>query len=78
MMEQFTTILKESMHRSEEMCKAQLYLQNEAAYACIAELGEIGLVQFNDVWFILHIKSIMSIKSINQNQPIYVTSIQKL
>lgn len=47
---QFTTILKESIHRSEEMCKAQLFLQNEAAYACIAELGELGLVQFKDVW----------------------------
>jgi V-type H+-transporting ATPase subunit a len=31
------------------MCLAQLFLQTEAAYACVAELGELGLVQFNDV-----------------------------
>lgn len=38
-----------SMYRSEEMCLAQLFLQTEAAYACVAELGELGLVQFRDV-----------------------------
>lgn len=38
-----------TLHRSEEMCLAQLFLQNEAAYACVAELGELGLVQFRDV-----------------------------
>lgn len=38
-----------SLFRSEEMCKAQLYLQSEAAYACVSELGELGLVQFRDV-----------------------------
>uniref|UniRef100_A0A914HVS5 V-type proton ATPase subunit a n=1 Tax=Globodera rostochiensis TaxID=31243 RepID=A0A914HVS5_GLORO len=39
----------ESIHRSEEMCLAQLFLQKEAAYACVAELGELGLVQFRDL-----------------------------
>lgn len=38
-----------SLYRSEEMCKAQVFLQSEAAYACVAELGELGLVQFRDV-----------------------------
>uniref|UniRef100_A0A914KSE6 V-type proton ATPase subunit a n=1 Tax=Meloidogyne incognita TaxID=6306 RepID=A0A914KSE6_MELIC len=38
-----------SIHRSEEMCLVQLFLQNEAAYLCVAELGEIGLVQFRDL-----------------------------
>ncbi|KAH7726701.1 v-type proton ATPase subunit a isoform 1-like isoform 2 [Aphelenchoides avenae] len=38
-----------AIHRSEEMCLAQLFLQNEAAYACVAELGELGLVQFRDL-----------------------------
>uniref|UniRef100_A0A915MTX4 V-type proton ATPase subunit a n=1 Tax=Meloidogyne javanica TaxID=6303 RepID=A0A915MTX4_MELJA len=41
-----------SIHRSEEMCLVQLFLQNEAAYLCVAELGEIGLVQFRDVRFL--------------------------
>ena len=36
-------------YRSEEMCLTQLFLQTEASYACVAELGELGLVQFNDV-----------------------------
>nr|CAB3224570.1 V-type proton ATPase 116 kDa subunit a isoform 1-like [Phallusia mammillata] len=38
-----------SMFRSEEMCLAQLYLQSEAAFACVSELGELGLAQFRDL-----------------------------
>ncbi|XP_041482196.1 V-type proton ATPase 116 kDa subunit a1-like isoform X2 [Lytechinus variegatus] len=38
-----------SLYRSEQMCLAQLFLQSEAAYACVAELGELGLVQFRDL-----------------------------
>lgn len=38
-----------SLLRSEDMCLTQLYLQSEAAFLCISELGELGLVQFNDV-----------------------------
>lgn len=38
-----------SLFRSEEMALCQLFLQSEAAYACVSELGELGLVQFRDV-----------------------------
>ncbi|XP_078464236.1 V-type proton ATPase 116 kDa subunit a 4-like [Lampetra fluviatilis] len=38
-----------SLFRSEEMCLAQLFLQSEAAYSCVSELGELGLVQFRDL-----------------------------
>ena len=38
-----------SLFRSEEMVLCQLFLQSEAAYACVSELGELGLVQFRDV-----------------------------
>lgn len=38
-----------SVFRSEEMSLVQLFLQVEAAYCCVAELGELGLVQFRDV-----------------------------
>jgi len=38
-----------SMFRSEEMALCQLFLQSEAAYACVSELGELGLAQFRDV-----------------------------
>ncbi|XP_066300098.1 V-type proton ATPase 116 kDa subunit a 1-like isoform X5 [Branchiostoma lanceolatum] len=38
-----------SLFRSEEMTLAQLFLQSEAAYACVSELGELGLVQFRDL-----------------------------
>ena len=31
------------------MTLCQLFLQAEAAYACVSELGELGLVQFRDV-----------------------------
>uniref|UniRef100_UPI0035902E1C V-type proton ATPase 116 kDa subunit a 4-like n=1 Tax=Myxine glutinosa TaxID=7769 RepID=UPI0035902E1C len=35
--------------RSEEMCLAQLFMQYETAYRCVAELGHLGLVQFRDL-----------------------------
>ncbi|CDW53458.1 protein UNC 32, a [Trichuris trichiura] len=38
-----------SLFRSEEMCRCQMFLQTEAAYACVSELGELGLVQFRDL-----------------------------
>ena len=38
-----------ALFRSEEMTLCQLFLQSEAAYACVSELGELGLVQFKDV-----------------------------
>jgi hypothetical protein len=31
------------------MTLCQLFLQSEAAYACVSELGELGLLQFRDV-----------------------------
>lgn len=38
-----------ALFRSEEMSLCQIFLQSEAAYACVSELGELGLVQFKDV-----------------------------
>lgn len=38
-----------SMFRGEEMVLAQLFIQPEAAYHSISELGELGVVQFRDV-----------------------------
>ncbi|XP_044137255.1 V-type proton ATPase 116 kDa subunit a [Bufo gargarizans] len=38
-----------SLFRSEEMCLTQMILQVEAGYSCVAELGELGLVQFRDL-----------------------------
>ncbi|XP_022793413.1 V-type proton ATPase 116 kDa subunit a-like isoform X2 [Stylophora pistillata] len=38
-----------SLFRSEEMTLAQLFLQAEAAYTCVSELGELSLVQFRDL-----------------------------
>ncbi|XP_021921389.1 V-type proton ATPase 116 kDa subunit a isoform X1 [Zootermopsis nevadensis] len=38
-----------NLFRSEEMTLCQLFLQSEAAYACVSELGELGLVQFRDL-----------------------------
>lgn len=40
-----------AMFRSEEMALAQLFIQPEAAYQSISELGETGTVQFRDVSF---------------------------
>lgn len=38
-----------AMFRSEEMTLCQLFIQPEAAYHTVAELGEIGIAQFRDV-----------------------------
>ncbi|XP_018580171.1 V-type proton ATPase 116 kDa subunit a isoform X2 [Anoplophora glabripennis] len=38
-----------SIFRSEEMALAQLFIQPEAAYSIISELGEAGCVQFRDL-----------------------------
>ncbi len=40
---------KMSIFRSAEMSLWQLFLQNEATYECISELGELGVVEFRDV-----------------------------
>ena len=37
-----------SLFRSEPVLRYQLILQSEAAYQCVAELGEIDAVQFLD------------------------------
>ena len=37
-----------SLFRSEPVLRYQLILQSEAAYQCVAELGEIEAVQFLD------------------------------
>lgn len=38
-----------SMFRSEKMSLCQLFIQPEAAYQSVAELGEIGIAQFRDL-----------------------------
>lgn len=38
-----------SMFRSEDMVLCQIFLQPEAAYPTLSELGEQGTVQFRDV-----------------------------
>jgi len=54
-----------SLFRSEEMALCQLFLQSEAAYACVSELGELGLVQFRDVSGIFIEKYIREAKNRN-------------
>uniref|UniRef100_A0A4W2H7Q9 V-type proton ATPase subunit a n=3 Tax=Boreoeutheria TaxID=1437010 RepID=A0A4W2H7Q9_BOBOX len=53
------------LFRSEEMTLAQLFLQSEAAYCCVSELGELGKVQFRDANFE---KIENELKEINTNQ----------
>lgn len=38
-----------SMFRSEEVSLVQLFLPTAAAYTCVSQLGELGLVEFRDV-----------------------------
>lgn len=37
------------MFRSEKMALCQMFIQPEAAYTSVSELGETGCVQFRDV-----------------------------
>lgn len=37
------------MFRSEEVSLVQLFLPTAAAYTCVSQLGELGLVEFRDV-----------------------------
>ncbi|XP_037077350.1 V-type proton ATPase 116 kDa subunit a1-like [Pollicipes pollicipes] len=37
------------LFRSEDMAQCQLFLQTEAAYNCVSELGELGVAQFKDL-----------------------------
>lgn len=38
-----------SIFRSEEMTLCQIFLSSEAAYNCVSETGELGLVQYRDL-----------------------------
>uniref|UniRef100_A0ABI8AJT5 V-type proton ATPase subunit a n=1 Tax=Felis catus TaxID=9685 RepID=A0ABI8AJT5_FELCA len=38
-----------SMFRSEEVVLVQLFLPTSAAYTCVSQLGELGLVEFRDL-----------------------------
>lgn len=37
------------MFRSEEVALVQLFLPTAAAYTCVSQLGELGLVEFRDL-----------------------------
>lgn len=53
-----------SIFRSEEMTLCQFFIQTDATFWCLAELGEMGVVQFRDVF---------SLFSINIFYPYYIT-----
>ena len=38
-----------ALFRSEEMTLCQFFIQTDATFWCLAELGEMGVVQFRDV-----------------------------
>ena len=48
---------KMSIFRSERMSLWQMILQNESAYNCVAEMGELGVIEFRDVslYFLLQL-----------------------
>jgi V-type H+-transporting ATPase subunit a len=49
------------MFRSEQMVLAQLFIQPEAAYFAISELGESGSVQFRDVIIFVIVETLLTI-----------------
>lgn len=52
-----------SIFRSEPMSLCQLYIQPEAAYLSLSELGELGIVQFRDV------STMVPLKRSHMNKP---------
>lgn len=48
-----------SLYRSEEMKLINLFVQPEAAFNCINDLGEAGMVQFKDVCCFLVCQNIL-------------------
>ena len=38
-----------SLLRGEEMTLCQIFFQTESTYSCLAQLGELGLLQFRDL-----------------------------
>jgi hypothetical protein len=44
-----TTVSDSTLFRSEEMSLIQLYIPAEVARPTVAELGELGMIQFRDV-----------------------------
>lgn len=53
------------MFRSEEMALCQMFIQPEAAYTSVSELGETGCVQFRDVSSYITIYNFLFINNIN-------------
>lgn len=49
--------MSSTLFRSEEMSLVQLFIPAEVAHTCVAELGELGKVQFRDVKAPLNKKS---------------------
>lgn len=50
-----------SIFRSEKMSLFQLFLQNEAAYRCVSELGELGCVEFRDVSLAFYLNLLLNL-----------------
>lgn len=42
-----------AMFRSDEITLCQMFIQPEAAYTSVSELGETGAVQFRDVSYVI-------------------------
>lgn len=47
-----------SIFRSEDMQLSQLILHTDSAYNCIAQLGELGIVQLRDVRLLFSVTSL--------------------
>ena len=72
--------------RSTEMAMVQMFLNQECAYDCVKELGELGAVQFLDVSFvevprrqeyILSIKYTLNLVIFVSNHRVYSLSYKK-
>ena len=57
-----------SLFRSEEMSLAQLFLQSEAVYACVRELGELVSGDSEFITYIILIMIILLILSLQKGK----------
>lgn len=63
--------MSSTLFRSEEMSLIQLFIPAEVAHTCVAELGELGKVQFRDVKYKYYLSRPTYLIPSNTHSPLF-------